>query len=181
MVGTVSSLSTGTHGVFFRSPNAFVLYDYPGASTTTFDGINNDASKVPVYGGHQGSHAAMISGRTHTGGGFDVMRPTGPSIDQLVADKIGGATRIKHLATGTVPAGSGNGNRHCSSGVSLIYARARRRSCVASRWRSSDSTGERAIRRASLIFRARPGLTSRCRWKICLWTNYGKRRLSTAG
>ena len=75
-----------------------------------FDGINTDASKEPVYGGHQGSMAAMLSGAIHTGGGFNSMRPTMPSIDQRVADKWAGQTRVKHLPTGVVPAGSGNGN-----------------------------------------------------------------------
>jgi hypothetical protein len=75
-----------------------------------FDGVNNDASKEPIYGGHQGSHAAMISGRPHTGVGFDVMRPTGPSLDQLVADKIGGSTKIKSLQTGVQNPGGGGNN-----------------------------------------------------------------------
>jgi len=75
-----------------------------------FDGVNADASKEPAYGGHQGSQAAMISGTTHTGGGFNAMRPTGPSIDQRVADKFAGQTKVKHLPTGVVPNGSGNGN-----------------------------------------------------------------------
>jgi hypothetical protein len=76
-----------------------------------FNGIKNDAGNDPVYGGHQGSFAAMISGRPFVQPqSFNTMRPSGPSIDQLVADKIGGATRIKLLPTGVVPAGSGNGN-----------------------------------------------------------------------
>jgi hypothetical protein len=75
-----------------------------------FDGVNNDASKEPIYGGHQGSFAAMISGMPHTGVGFDVMRPTGPSIDQLVADKIGGTTKIKSLQTGVQNPGGGGNN-----------------------------------------------------------------------
>jgi len=75
-----------------------------------FDGVNADASKEPIYGGHQGSFAAMLSGRPHTGVGFDVMRPTGPSIDQLVADKIGGTTKLKSLQTGVQNPGNGGNN-----------------------------------------------------------------------
>ncbi|HET6279875.1 MAG TPA: DUF1552 domain-containing protein, partial [Polyangia bacterium] len=75
-----------------------------------FDGVNNDASKEPIYGGHQGSFAAMISGSPHTGVGFDVMRPTTPSIDQLVADKIAGQTKIKSLQTGVQNPGNGGNN-----------------------------------------------------------------------
>ena len=41
---------------------------------------------------------------------FNTMRPTTPSLDQLVSDKIGGSTPITLLPTGVVPAGSGNGN-----------------------------------------------------------------------
>src|SRR5258708_15631191 len=55
--------------------------------------------------------AAMTTGVPFvTPQSFNTMRPGGPSLDQLVANKIGGATRIKLLPTGVVPAGSGNGN-----------------------------------------------------------------------
>jgi hypothetical protein len=100
---------TGTETNFTLNKAHAALEPYK-SKLILLDGINNDASKTPAYGGHQGSHAAMISGMPHTAAGFDAMRPTGPSIDQRVADRIGGATRIKHLPTGTVPAGSGNGN-----------------------------------------------------------------------
>ena len=73
-----------------------------------FDGVKNDAGKDPVYGGHQGSHAAMISGVPFTHPqSFGTMRPGGPSLDQLVADKIGGATKIKSVQTGVNPSGDG--------------------------------------------------------------------------
>jgi hypothetical protein len=76
-----------------------------------FNGIKNDAGNDPVYGGHQGSFGSMLSGSSFVSPqSFNTMRPSKPSIDQLVADKIGGATKIKHLPTGVVPAGSGNGN-----------------------------------------------------------------------
>jgi len=41
IVGNVSSPTSGTHGVLFRSPDQYVLYDYPGAGVTAFEGINN--------------------------------------------------------------------------------------------------------------------------------------------
>jgi hypothetical protein len=44
MVGVVSvtsSAAVGTHGVLFLSPHEFVLYDYPGATTTYFTDINS--------------------------------------------------------------------------------------------------------------------------------------------
>ncbi len=76
-----------------------------------FNGVKNDAGNDPVYGGHQGSFASMLSGSPFVQPqSFNTMRPSTASIDQLVADKIGGTTRIKLLPTGVVPAGSGNGN-----------------------------------------------------------------------
>ncbi len=76
-----------------------------------FNGVKNDAGNDPVYGGHQGSFASMLSGSPFLDpGSFNTMRPSTASIDQLVSDKIGGATKIKLLPTGVVPAGSGNGN-----------------------------------------------------------------------
>jgi len=73
-----------------------------------FKGVLNDAGKDPVYGGHQGSHAAMISGVPFVHPqSFGTMRPGGPSLDQLVADKIGGATKIKSVQTGVNPGHDG--------------------------------------------------------------------------
>jgi hypothetical protein len=100
---------TGTETNFTLNTAHQPLLSYK-SKLIIFDGVNNDASKEPIYGGHQGSHAAMISGRPHTGVGFDVMRPTGPSLDQLVADKIGGATKIKSLQTGVQNPGNGGNN-----------------------------------------------------------------------
>lgn len=76
-----------------------------------FNGVKNDAGNDPAYGGHQGSFCSMLSGAPFTQAqSFNTMRPTTASIDQLVADKIGGTTRLPLLATGVVPAGSGDGN-----------------------------------------------------------------------
>src|SRR5450432_1312993 len=97
---------TGTETNFTLNTSHVPLQPYKN-KLILFDGIDNDASKVPAYGGHQGSMAAMVSGMPHTNAGFDAMRPTGPSIDQLVADKIGGATKIKSLQTGVNPGGDG--------------------------------------------------------------------------
>jgi len=68
------------------------------------DGINNDASKDQTFGGHQGSHAAMLSGfpPSHAAEGFDNMRPGGPSLDQVVADRLGSSTKFKSLQVGLV-------------------------------------------------------------------------------
>lgn len=67
------------------------------------DNIRNDAANDETKGGHQGSHAAMISGfgpsNSHS---HDAMRPGGPSLDQVVADKIGGDTKFKSLQTGVL-------------------------------------------------------------------------------
>ena len=42
MVGSATGIVSGTtQGVLFIPPNRFVLFDYPGASFTRFDGINN--------------------------------------------------------------------------------------------------------------------------------------------
>jgi len=101
---------TGTETNFTLNTAHAPLLPYQ-SKLVLFDGVNNDAGKDPVYGGHQGSFAAMISGMPFvTPQSFNTMRPGGPSIDQLVAAKIGSATRIPHLPTGVVPPGSGNGN-----------------------------------------------------------------------
>src|SRR5260370_1314052 len=73
-----------------------------------FNGVHNDEGKDPAYGGHQGSHAAMISGVPFTHPqSYGTMRAGGPSLDQLVANKIGGATKIKSVQTGVNPGGDG--------------------------------------------------------------------------
>jgi len=101
---------TGTETNFTLNTAHVPLQPYK-SKLILFDGVNNDAGKDPVYGGHQGSFAAMTTGVPFvTPQSFNTMRPGGPSLDQLVANKIGGATRIKLLPTGVVPAGSGNGN-----------------------------------------------------------------------
>src|SRR5260370_11420509 len=65
-----------------------------------FDGVKNDAGKDPVYGGHQGSHAAAISGVPFTHPpSFRTMRPGRPSLDQLVAHKFVGLTKVKSIQT----------------------------------------------------------------------------------
>ena len=98
---------TGTETDFVLNKAHVPLEPYK-SRLIILDGINNDASKDKVFGGHQGSHAAMISGRPPTQtGSFDTMRPGGPSLDQLVADKIAGTTRIKSLQTGVDPGGDG--------------------------------------------------------------------------
>ncbi len=101
---------TGTETNFTLNTAHVPLQPYQ-SKLILFDGVNNDAGKDPVYGGHQGSFAAMTSGMPFTQPqSFNTMRPGGPSIDQLVAQKIGGATRIPLLPTGVVPPGSGDGN-----------------------------------------------------------------------
>src|SRR5260370_14757646 len=76
-----------------------------------FNGVKNDAGNDPVYGGHQGSFASMLSGSPFLDpGSFNTMRPSTASLDQLVADKIGGTTRLPLLPTGVVPAGNGHGD-----------------------------------------------------------------------
>ncbi|HET6284926.1 MAG TPA: DUF1552 domain-containing protein [Polyangia bacterium] len=73
-----------------------------------FDGVKNDAGKDPVYGGHQGAHASAITGVPFVNPkSFGTMRPGGPSLDQLIADKIGGATKIKSVQTGVNPGHDG--------------------------------------------------------------------------
>jgi hypothetical protein len=76
-----------------------------------FNGVKDDAGNDPAYGGHQGSFCSMLSGSPFVNPqSFNAMRPSTPSLDQRVADKIGGTTPISVLPTGVVPAGSGNGN-----------------------------------------------------------------------
>ena len=76
-----------------------------------FNGVKDDAGNDPAYGGHQGSFCSMLSGSPFVNPqSFNTMRPTTASLDQRVADKIGGSTPIAVLPTGVVPAGSGNGN-----------------------------------------------------------------------
>jgi hypothetical protein len=76
-----------------------------------FNGVKDDAGNDPAYGGHQGSFCSMLSGSPFVNPqSFNTMRPSTPSLDQLVADKIGGTTPVALLPTGVVPAGSGNGN-----------------------------------------------------------------------
>jgi hypothetical protein len=61
MVGVASSPSAGTHGVLFRSPSEFVLYDYPGSGTTTFTGINSRGLICGYYFDDMGqSHAFIV-------------------------------------------------------------------------------------------------------------------------
>lgn len=76
-----------------------------------FNGVKDDAGNDPAYGGHQGSFCSMLSGSPFVNPqSFNTMRPSTPSLDQRVADKIGGSTPVALLPTGVVPAGSGNGN-----------------------------------------------------------------------
>ncbi|HET6283972.1 MAG TPA: DUF1552 domain-containing protein [Polyangia bacterium] len=98
---------TGTETNFILNTAHKPLEPYK-SKLVLFDGVKNDAGKDPVYGGHQGSHAAMISGVPFTHPqNFGTMRPGGPSLDQLVADKIGAATKIKSVQTGVNPSGDG--------------------------------------------------------------------------
>jgi len=98
---------TGTETNFTLNTAHVPLQPYQ-SKLILFNGVHNDAGKDPVYGGHQGSHAAMISGVPFTHPqSFGTMRPGGPSLDQLVADKIGGATKIKSVQTGVNPGGDG--------------------------------------------------------------------------
>jgi hypothetical protein len=101
---------TGTETNFTLNTAHVPLQPYQ-SKLILFDGVNNDAGKDPVYGGHQGSFAAMTTGVPFVDPqSFNTMRPNAPSFDQLVAAKIGGATQLPLLPTGVVPAGSGNGN-----------------------------------------------------------------------
>jgi len=98
---------TGTETNFTLNTAHAPLLPYQ-SKLILFNGVHNDAGKDPVYGGHQGSHAAMISGVPFvTPQSFGTMRPGGPSLDQLVAAKIGGATKIKSVQTGVNPGSDG--------------------------------------------------------------------------
>ena len=98
---------TGTETNFTLNTAHVPLQPYQ-SKLILFKGVLNDAGKDPVYGGHQGSHAAMISGVPFSHPqSFGTMRGGGPSLDQLVADKIGGATRIKSVQTGVNPGHDG--------------------------------------------------------------------------
>jgi hypothetical protein len=98
---------TGTETNFTLNTAHQPLLPYQ-SKLVLFNGVKNDAGKDPAYGGHQGSHAAMISGVPFVDPqSFGTMRPGGPSLDQLVADKIGGATKIKSVQTGVNPSGDG--------------------------------------------------------------------------
>ncbi len=102
---------TGTETDFVLNTAHVPLEPYK-SKLILFDGIDNDVSDADgVYGGHQGSHAGMFSGmpRTQTQT-FDTMRPGGPSLDQVVADKWAAEnpTKIKSLQTGVNPVGDGN-------------------------------------------------------------------------
>ena len=67
------------------------------------DNINNDAANDKVFGGHQGSFCAMLSGWGPVNTkDFDTMRPAAPSVDQIVADKIAGDTPFRTLQVGVV-------------------------------------------------------------------------------
>jgi hypothetical protein len=101
---------TGTETTFTLNTAHKPLQPYQ-SKLILFNGVKNDAGNDPAYGGHQGSFASMLSGSPFLDPqSFNTMRPSTASIDQLVSDKIGGATKIKLLPTGVVPAGSGNGN-----------------------------------------------------------------------
>jgi hypothetical protein len=98
---------TGTETAFTFNKAHVPLEPYK-SRVIVIDGINNNASKDKVFGGHQGSHAAMFSGVPPTQTqSFDTMRPGGPSLDQLVADKLAGKTKLKSLQTGVDPGGDG--------------------------------------------------------------------------
>jgi len=98
---------TGTETNFTLNTAHVPLEPYK-SKLILFNGVHNDAGKDPAYGGHQGSHAAMISGVPFTHPqSYGTMRAGGPSLDQLVANKIGGATKIKSVQTGVNPGGDG--------------------------------------------------------------------------
>jgi hypothetical protein len=64
MVGTVASLTTGTQGVLFRPSGEFVLYGYPGAGVTTFNGINSRGVICGNYYDEQGNpHGFIVRAR----------------------------------------------------------------------------------------------------------------------
>ncbi len=83
---------TGSETAFELSPILKPLQAHKNR-LLLFNGINNEASKNPTFGGHQGSHASMISGlpfaikEDEAGDIYEKMRPTGPSLDQVIADK----------------------------------------------------------------------------------------------
>ena len=58
MVGTVAN--PATHGGLFPSSGGFVLYDYPGASITTFTGINSRGLICGSYYDDQGNPHGFI-------------------------------------------------------------------------------------------------------------------------
>jgi len=101
---------TGTQTSFTLNTAHQPLLPYQ-SKLILFNGVKNDAGNDPAYGGHQGSFCSMLSGSPFVDPqSFNTMRPSTPSLDQLVADKIAGSTPVALLPTGVVPAGSGNGN-----------------------------------------------------------------------
>jgi hypothetical protein len=43
-VGRYADASGATHGVFFTAPNNFFIFDYPGSSFTSLNGINDQGN-----------------------------------------------------------------------------------------------------------------------------------------
>jgi hypothetical protein len=60
MVGFVTSPDTNTQGFFFRPPDRFSFFSYPGATTTEFLGINNQKQICGTYYSADGSHGFIV-------------------------------------------------------------------------------------------------------------------------
>ena len=49
MVGRFSDSAGATHGILFVPPNRFLVYDFPGATFTSLNGINSSNQIVGRY------------------------------------------------------------------------------------------------------------------------------------
>jgi hypothetical protein len=56
----------GSHGVLFLSPNQSVTYDYPGATSTSFNGMNNRGVIAGNYVDASGTHGLLVRVRRAT-------------------------------------------------------------------------------------------------------------------
>jgi hypothetical protein len=66
MVGQVVD-AHGYHGILFRSPGRFVLYDYPDADLTDFEGINNMGQICGSYFDGTVHHGFVVRAKRTTG------------------------------------------------------------------------------------------------------------------
>jgi hypothetical protein len=49
MVGRYSDATGATHGILFQPPGTFVVYDFPGATFTSLNGINRHGQIAGRY------------------------------------------------------------------------------------------------------------------------------------